>query len=206
MNFTHAIKAGFVAAALVLGTTVAKADTMTFVGSTSGTFANNTTTDQTLTYSSGTFNNTTSNSGYLAIGGGGANFGLFTLSAGSATFANDPFSLMITFTNPTGISGGQSSTFSALVTGSVTAPTDGGATVVFSPNSQVYNFNNGTLVGNFTLNLNNVSVTAGQTASVTGFIQETSVAATPEPNSLMLLGTGFVSAAGMLMRRRKMNA
>ena len=38
------------------------------------------------------------------------------------------------------------------------------------------------------------------------FTSAAAVAATPEPNSLMLLGTGFVSAAGMLMRRRKMMA
>ena len=39
---------------------------------------------------------------------------------------------------------------------------------------------------------------------ITGFsIESSSTAVTPEPNSLMLLGTGLVSAAGMLVRRRR---
>jgi len=36
-------------------------------------------------------------------------------------------------------------------------------------------------------------------------LTSTGIAATPEPNSLMLLGTGLVSAAGMLFRRRSVN-
>ena len=205
-NFKHVLKAGLLAAAFVVGSAVAHADTMNFSGTTSGSFGATGSTDQTLTFAPGTFSGTTSNSGYVAFGGGGSNFGTFTLSPGTANFNNDPFTLMITFSDPTGISGGQNSTFSALVTGSVTAPVNGGANVTFNPSMTSYSFANSNQTGSFTLNLNNVAVFAGQTASVTGFIQETSVAATPEPNSLMLLGTGFVSAAGMLMRRRKMMA
>jgi len=37
-------------------------------------------------------------------------------------------------------------------------------------------------------------------------IQANAVALTPEPNSLMLLGTGLLGGAGMLMRRRRLTA
>ena len=82
--------------------------------------------------------------------------------------------------------------------------TNGGVTVNFNPNKQSYTFANGQETGTFTLDLNNLSVQPGFTNDISGVITEKSMAVTPEPNSLMLLGTGFVSAAGMLMRRRKM--
>ena len=206
-SFKNVLKAGMLVAALAIGTGVAHADSMVFSGTTTGVFSTtNTSTDQTLSYTGGAFNGTTSNSGYISFGGNGSNFGNLTLSAGTAAFNNDPFALTITFSAPTGIAGGQNSIFNATVFGSVTAPTDGGATITFDPSATKYTFSNGATSGSFTLNLNNVSVFAGQTASVTGYITSVSSAATPEPNSLMLLGTGFVSAAGMLMRRRKMMA
>ena len=42
--------------------------------------------------------------------------------------------------------------------------------------------------------------------TVTSFSASALVPAIPEPNSLMLLGTGLLSAGGMLMRRRRLTA
>lgn len=202
MRFNTLLQSAAVTTALVLSTAVAKADTMLFDGTTTGVFTqNNSTQLQGLSFKGGSFSGNTSDSGYVAFGGAGSNFGVFTLdSTMNSSFTSNPFQLTITFQDPSGISGGQNSTFSAIVTGSVTANSGGGATISFNPNSATYNFANSMGMGNFTLNLNNVSVFTTQSATVTGYIQST---VTPEPNSLMLLGTGFVSAAGMLMRRRK---
>ena len=49
--------------------------------------------------------------------------------------------------------------------------------------------------GNFTL--------TSSTTGLTSFQLVGNAAATPEPNSLMLLGTGLISTAGMLVRRRR---
>lgn len=62
-----------------------------------------------------------------------------------------------------------------------------------------YLISNGTTINNgtfqFTTQNSGGQVTFSDTNSV--------AAVTPEPNSLMLLGTGLVSAAGMLVRRRR---
>ena len=206
---TSIIKSGMLAAALVLGTTVAAhADSMTFAGTTSGSFVSTGTSSyQGLSFAAGNFSGNTSASGDVAFGQAGnpnGSFGTFTLGTASNSYTGQQFNLSVLFSTPAGITGGQSSSFTATTTGTVTANTGGGVRVTFAPITQNYTFSNGVSSGTFTLSIDTLSLYPGQQNAISGYIQSTTNAATPEPNSLMLLGTGFVSAAGMLMRRRKM--
>jgi len=183
---------------LVLGHGEARADEVTISGSTTGAITG-------VPQLSFTGNNAFTNTTFLGIGAlsGANNLGTFSLSTAPGTLVAGTFTLNVTFTSPTGINGGQGTTYTATITGSV-APiaNNGGVNINFDNTPVVFTFNDGTNTGSFSLAVADLFVETGQnailTAGTTG--QQSAI---PEPATLLLLGTGLTGIAAKMRKRRK---
>jgi hypothetical protein len=169
-----------------------------------------------LRYVNSTFDETTA-MGELALGGSPQtsvrnvnNFGSFVIDGSVApvfpaeeNLTNTRFALRVTFSDPLGIVGGQSTLFDATITGSVRqnpiGNLNGGYAIDFDNNDpMVFTYGPGRT---FTLEIAdlNVNPTPGAT-SVTGFITASTV---PEPATVALFGTGLLLVGAAARRRSR---
>lgn len=210
LNLLATNKFRLTAIALTLGVVgIANADEVRLAGNTKGAFdaqafgSTNTLGD--LSYSGSTFDNTTVG-GMLNFGGDptpGTNFnnlGSLTIGVANQVYTGHTFKIQVNFTAPTTITGGSSTVFTSVLSGTLSNGL-GGVFVDFDNTPQTFVFSNGNTSGSFTFTVNDTSLAPSSSASITAHITG-SQSTVPEASSLAGMTAGLLGMFGLIRRRK----